>query len=76
MKIKIRVQFKDGIFNPEGDTIKRTLNKLGYKEIRAVSMEKTFVLDVDDTHYDEKRIKAIANDILSNPVIEKWEIVK
>ena len=76
MKIKITVRFKKGVFNPEGDTIKKTLNHLGYEEIKSVHIERVFILEVDKKGYKKENIEIIARDILSNPVIEEYEIEK
>lgn len=75
MKYKITVRFKEGVFNPEGDTVKRTLNKLGYEEVSSVQVERSFILEAEEGLSGEK-IEAIASDILSNPVIEDWELIK
>ena len=75
MKIKILVSFKEGVFDPEGDTIRRTLHNLGYEEVRDIRVKKIFELDIDEDKHDKKRIEEIASDILSNPVIEDWEIL-
>ena len=76
MKIKITVRFKKDVLNPEGDTIKKTLNHLGYEDIKNVFLEKSFILEIDGKKYKKKNIETIAKDILSNPVIEEYEIEK
>ena len=73
MRYRITVKFKEGVFNPEGDTVKRTLNKLGYTGVSNVSIERVFVLEVADD-IDREQVEKLASDILSNPVIEDWEI--
>ena len=76
MKIKITVKFKKGVFNPEGDTIKKTLNHLGYEKIKSVHIERVFILELNKKDYKKENIETIAMDILSNPVIEEYEIEK
>ena len=73
MRYRITVKFKEGVFNPEGDTVKRTLNKLGYTGVSNVSIERVFVLEVADD-IGMEQVEKLASDILSNPVIEDWEI--
>ncbi|MCK4642927.1 phosphoribosylformylglycinamidine synthase subunit PurS [bacterium] len=73
MRYRITVKFKEGVFNPEGDTVKRTLNKLGYTGVSNVSIERVFVLEVGDD-IGREQVEKLASDILSNPVIEDWEI--
>ena len=75
MKVRILVSFKKGVFDPEGDTIKRTLHNLGYEEVEDIKVKKIFELEIDEEKHDERRIEDIASDILSNPVIEDWEIL-
>ncbi len=75
MKVKITVSFKKGIFNPEGDTILRTLNKIGYENVKKVGIERSFILELSEEMPEEK-INEIAQNILSNPVIEDYTVTK
>ena len=75
IRYRITVKFKVGVFNQEGDTVKRTLNKLGYTGVSNVSIERVFVLEVADD-IGREQVEKLASDILSNPVIEDWEIAQ
>ena len=76
MKVQIVVKLKDGVLDPQGEAIQRSLKKLGHKEISRVRQGRYFELEIDDqaqavvTQLSEQ----IAADILSNPIIEDFEI--
>ena len=76
MKVQIVVKLKDGVLDPQGEAIQRSLKKLGHTEISRVRQGRYFELEIDDqdqavvTQLSEQ----IAADILSNPIIEDFEI--
>ena len=76
MKVQIVVKLKDGVLDPQGEAIQRSLKKLGHKEISRVRQGRYFEPEIDDqdqavvTQLSEQ----IAADILSNPIIEDFEI--
>ena len=77
MVARIYVSIKPTVLDPQGQTICRTLNGLGHKEILAVRQGKYFELQLSDhTSREEavKRLEEIARDILSNGVIEDYRV--
>ena len=40
MKIKIEVMLRDAILDPQGNTIKKSLNSLGFKNVKSVRQGK------------------------------------
>ncbi len=76
MKIKVEVRFKEGILDPQGQTILNTLNRKGYDFISDVRVGKVIELEIDDDikKYD-KKIEEICHSILTNPIIEDYKII-
>ncbi len=80
MKARVYVRLKKGVLDPQGMTIQRSLQSLGYDEVSGVRQSKVFEMDLSAT--DEararERLEEMSRRLLSNPVIEDFrvEIVK
>ena len=70
--VVVDVTLREGIADPEGATIERALPALGFVGVSNVHAGKFFRLDVDaDNEADAlERATALAERLLSNPVIE------
>jgi len=75
MNVTVLVRPRDGILDPQGEAVRRSLAGLGYPatDVRA---GKVFDLRVDaDDDESARRIAGeIAERVLSNPLIEQYEI--
>ena len=76
MKIKIEVMLRDAILDPQGNTIKKSLNSLGFKNVKSVRQGKLIEIDMNSnsSNKDEKNIKRMCEDVLSNSLTEKYKI--
>lgn len=76
MLIEVRIWFKEGIFDAEGQTIKRALHLLGFKSVREVKREKILKLDLDedDENKSLQLVDEMCKRLLANPVIENYTI--
>jgi phosphoribosylformylglycinamidine synthase len=74
MRVKIYVSLKQGVLDPQGKAIERSLHTLGYNEVCGVRAGKYFELDLDAASRDaaEVRIREICDKLLANPVIEDF----
>jgi len=70
MKAIVTIHRRETIADPEGGTIQRALVDLGFDEVRAVRINRTIELDVDDT----SRVREMCERLLVNPVIEDFDI--
>lgn len=75
MIYRVYVEFKPGILDPEAEAIKKTIIQLGYKNLKKVSKGKFFDIELSSKN-NFSDIKKISKDLLSNPVIENFKIVK
>lgn len=77
MKARVYVSYKDTVLDPQGKTVKNALRSLGYNDVVDVRQGKFFQIDLKDMPREqaEKMLKEMADKILSNPVIEKFEVV-
>jgi phosphoribosylformylglycinamidine synthase PurS subunit len=75
MKVTVLVRPRDGILDPQGEAVRRSLAGLGYPaaDVRA---GKVFDLEVEAKDADGARAIAgeIAEKVLSNPLIESYQV--
>lgn len=76
----VYVKLKDGVLDPQGSTIKRALEDMGYQGIKQIRSGKIFEITFqqDESRKSEQLIDEICRKLLTNPVIEKYnfEILK
>ncbi|HEY2933236.1 MAG TPA: phosphoribosylformylglycinamidine synthase subunit PurS [Acidobacteriota bacterium] len=73
MKITVIVKPKEGVLDPQGETIRRALNKLGHS-VQSVRQGKYFELEFNGNSVDRKTLETISRDVLSNPIVEDFHI--
>ena len=76
MKVTVLVRPKDGVLDPQGEALDRSLQGLGYPRT-GVRQGKVFDLEVGADDIEAARLIAgeLAERVLSNPLIEQWEVV-
>lgn len=75
MKVRVLVSFKDSVLDPQGQTVKNALHTLGYKQVKDVRQGKVFEIELEKISIEEAEriIPEIADKVLANPIIEKFE---
>jgi len=73
---RVNVMLKDGIADPQGQTIERALPALGYAGIEDVRVGKLIelTLDAPDPQEARRRVLEMCEKLLANPVIESYEV--
>jgi len=65
------------MLDPQGNAVRDAMRHLGMPEVRRVRIGKYMEISVDGEDVDlEKRLHGLCRDLLSNPVIEDYELVK
>jgi phosphoribosylformylglycinamidine synthase len=74
MRVKIFVSLKNGVLDPQGKAVERSLHALGYKEVQDVRVGKFVELDLqaNSRQAAEARIREMCDKLLANPVIENF----
>ena len=74
MRVKIFVSLKNGVLDPQGKAIERSLHSLGYNEAHDVRVGMYLELEVDAASRDaaEIRIREMCDKLLANTVIEDY----
>ena len=77
MKIKAIVTLKEGVLDPQGKAIQKTLNGMNFSEVNQIRQGKYFEIEVNIE--DEKKAKAkveeMCKKLLANLVIEDYKIL-
>jgi phosphoribosylformylglycinamidine synthase PurS subunit len=76
MLVEVRVKLKDEVLDPQGEAIRRVLYGLGYEEVARVRVGKLLLMEVegDDPGKLRGRLEEMSREVLSNPVIEDFEV--
>ena len=74
MRVKIFISFKEGVLDPQGKAVERSLHSLGYKEVRDVRMGKYLEVELEASSRAaaEARVREMCDKLLANPVIEDY----
>ena len=76
-KATVYVRLKDGVLDPQGLTIQKALNHMGYEEFVSVRSGRFFELEIQDSATNiDNRIQEVCAKLLTNPVIEKYTVEK
>jgi len=70
MRARVLVRPKAGILDPQGQAVERALPALGFQGVRDVHVGRLIELDVDDP----AQLPDMCERLLSNPLIEEYEI--
>ena len=77
MKVKVVVTPKAAVLDPQGAAVREAMKHLGMPEVHSVRIGKYLEIEVDDaTPNLDSRLDGLCRDLLSNPVIEDYEVVK
>lgn len=77
VKAKVIVMPKAAVLDPQGNAVRDAMRHLGMPEVRSVRVGKYLEIDVDGQNGDlETRLRGLCRDLLSNPVIEDYELQK
>jgi phosphoribosylformylglycinamidine synthase PurS subunit len=77
MKAKVVVMPKAAVLDPQGAAVREAMQHLGMREVKNVRIGKYLEIDLDCDGADvEARLHKLCRDLLSNPVIEDYQLVK
>jgi phosphoribosylformylglycinamidine synthase len=76
MKARVYVTLKSGVLDPQGKAIEGALKSLGVEGVSSVRQGKVFDIEVDatDRAKAEAALKAAADKLLANTVIENYRV--
>ncbi|WP_053361440.1 phosphoribosylformylglycinamidine synthase subunit PurS [Bacillus sp. FJAT-27251] len=72
-KVKVFVTLKESVLDPQGTTVKRSLNSMGYEDVQDVRIGKYMELTISESVANlDETVKEMCERLLSNPVIEDY----
>ena len=76
MQAIVNISLKEGVLDPQGRAISRSLNHLGFNEVSDVRVGKQILLEIDETDPARlrQRVARMCETLLSNTVIEHYSI--
>lgn len=76
MKIRIDVNLKDGVLDPQGKAVGHALYALGFKGLGDVRVGKTIEIELTETDPAEakKQAASMAEKLLANLVVEDYSV--
>lgn len=76
MKARVTVTLKSGVLDPQGKAIEGALKSLGVEGVASVRQGKVFDIEIDGAEKAvvEATLKAAADKLLANTVIENYRI--
>ncbi len=74
--VEVRITPREGILDPEGETIARALRNLGYEGVERVRAGRLVNLRLEAAGAEEAReaVQAMCEELIANPVIEDYEV--
>ena len=77
LKISVVVTLKRDVLDPQGKTIKKTLESMSFKNINDVRQGKYFEIDIDEKNQKkaEEKVEEMCKKLLTNLVIEDYKII-
>jgi phosphoribosylformylglycinamidine synthase len=70
LRKRVLIRPKEGILDPQGQTVERALPALGFDGVSDVRVGRLVELDIED----ESRLPEMCERLLTNPLIEDYEI--
>ena len=71
VKARVLIRPKEGILDPQGQTVERALPALGFEGVSHVRVGRMVELEVDDP----SRVPEMCEKLLANPLIEDYEVL-
>ena len=77
MNARVIVTPKAAVLDPQGNAVRDAMRHLGMPEVRSVRIGKYMEIEIQGQNGElETRLHQLCRDLLSNPVIEDYELLK
>ena len=71
MRARVLIRPKEGILDPQGQTVERALPALGFDGVSDVRIGRLVELEVPDI----AEVEAMCEKLIANPLVEDYEVV-
>jgi phosphoribosylformylglycinamidine synthase subunit PurS len=72
VRARVLIRPKEGILDPQGQTVERALPALGFSGVSHVHVGRMVELDVEDP----SQLDRMCEQLLANPLVEDYEILE
>ena len=74
--VRITIRLDEAVNDPQGSTVRDALRALGHDGVRDVRVGKVIdlVIDAGDASEARARAERMCEELLANPVIERWQV--
>jgi len=72
-KVRVFVTYKESILDPQGEAVKKAVNKLGYSGITDIRISKVFEMEGSGSDLTGQAAE-IADQLLANPNMETYRV--
>jgi len=77
MRVRVVVTPKVAVLDPQGAAVRDAMKHLGMPEVRSVRIGKYLEIELEGEDANlEARLHQVCHDLLSNPVIEDYQLKK
>jgi phosphoribosylformylglycinamidine synthase subunit PurS len=77
MNARVIVMPKAAVLDPQGNAVRDAMRHLGMPEVRSVRIGKYMEIEIEEQNGElESRLHQLCRDLLSNPVIEDYKLLK
>ena len=77
MNARVIVMPKAAVLDPQGNAVRDAMRHLGMPEVRSVRIGKYMEIEIEGQNDElESRLHQLCRDLLSNPVIEDYELLE
>lgn len=75
LKAEVNIMLKQGVSDPQGQTIRHALESLGYKDLTDVRIGKSVVIKLNyrDKKRAQEEVGQMCKKLLANPIIEDYQ---
>lgn len=76
IEVEVEVVRREGILDPEGNAVLSAARSLGYEEVQGVRAGRLWRLSLEAASREEAlaRASSLADRLLANPVLERFEV--
>ena len=74
MKFRINIVLKPSILDPQGQAVAFSLQGQGFENIKNVRQGKILDIEFNSSKVDMKKINAMCENFLTNPLVEDYTI--
>jgi len=77
LKVSVIITLKKDVLDPQGNTIKKALEGMNFKNINEIRQGKFFEINIDEENKEKanKKVEEICKKLLANLVIENYKII-